>query len=227
MSRDKDITSLSCSFISALSSHDKIRCIQLVKDALDADSISIPELYENVLARSLYLIATNEKEQQVSIWEEHIQSGIVRSVVENTYPYIMKFMLRVDTSQKRPVAIVFCQEEEYHDLGARMVTDFLTLLGFSAFFIGANTPAKEAFAAITVLKPRLVCVSGTNYFHLTKLQGLINGMRSLMVSGHAPTFSIVVGGYSLKNTPGVKEQIIPDYFAYSYSDLAKISEAIL
>jgi len=224
MNRDSATKALFDSFALALNKRDKSRCIQLVREALEDESISIPELYEGVLSRSLQEIATNEKEQKLAIWEEHVQSGIVRSVIEISYPYIMNLIAK-DQSLPRPTAVVCCQEEEYHELGARMVTDFLTLLGFDAFFIGANTPAEEALAAVVTLKPRLVCISVTNFFHLTKLQRLINGMRAHMARGDVPNFKIVAGGYAVKNTPGVTEQLTPDYFAYSYRDLAKIGEA--
>jgi len=226
MNRESAIALLYEAFTRALSARDKARCIQLAREALDSESISIPELYEGVLAMSLYQIASNDKEQKISIWEEHVQSGIVRSVIEISYPYILK-MLKKEGNEQLPVAVVFCQEEEYHELGARMATDFLTLLGFEAVFIGANTPAEDALAAVVALKPKLVCISVTSFFHLTKLQNLIQGMRALMVAGRVSQFSIVAGGYAVNNTPGVAAQLKPDYFASCYSDLVKIREAML
>jgi len=226
MARESAVNTMFDSFVSALNTRDKARCIQLVKDALDTKSISIPELYEGVLARSLHEIATNEKEQKIAIWEEHIQSAIVRSALEITYPYIMNLTTK-DDNRPQPAALVFCQEEEYHELGARMATDFLTLLGFDALFIGANTPAEEALAAVVTIRPQLVCVSVTNFFHLTRLQSLINAMRAHIARGDVPPFTIVAGGYAVKYTPGVSAQLTPDYFASCYHDLAKIREAMV
>lgn len=226
MTMDKPIIALYDSFLAALNARNKERCIQLVREALDTGSISIPELYEDVLAMSLCQIASNENDQKIAIWEEHIQCGIVRAGIEIAYPYLMKLVARPGGSQQQPVAVVLCQAEECHELGARMATDFLILLGFDAFFIGANTPAQEALAAIKALKPRLVCISVANFFHLTKLQRLIHDMRSLQEQGQVPSFSIVAGGYAVKNTPGAVDKIKPDYFAHCYRDLARIAEEV-
>lgn len=216
---------LKLDFFQSLTNHDKIRCIHLVKEALDKKSITIPELYEGILAPSLTNIASNDKEQEIGIWEEHVQSGIVRTIVELCFPYLM--VGQALDFNLRPKAMVFCQEEEYHELGARMSTDYLTLLGFNAFFIGANTPKEEVFKALKVIKPQLVSISITSFFHLSKLEDMITALRGFVTSGDVEAFTIVVGGYAIDHTPHAKNRIHADYFVKTYEDLKRVKEAIL
>ncbi len=211
-------------FMKHLESLNKEKCISLIKEALDNKSISIPNLYENVLAKGLANISSNEKEQEITVWEEHVQSGIVRTAIEMSYPYILEKRDSIGNGDLK--AIVFCQEEEYHELGARMITDFLTLLGFNAVFVGANTPKLEAIDAIIDFNPDLVCISVTNYFHLMTLKDLINDLRNVK-SRHNIKFKILVGGYAIDNTPSVKEKISPDYYANSFEELKKIRSDLL
>ncbi len=44
-------------------------------------------------------------------------------------PYILKERDKQNYALPLPEAVVFCQEEEYHELGARMATDFLPFSG--------------------------------------------------------------------------------------------------
>jgi methanogenic corrinoid protein MtbC1 len=219
--RDKNGSiELYSNFIDALNNLDKEKCASLIINALEENLIDIPDLYQDLLKMSLSLIASNEREQRIGIWEEHVQSAIVRSVIELTYPYIIKQRDKNNDLHSLK-AIVFCQEEEYHEIGARMVTDFLTLLGFDASFIGANTPKAEVYKAINKLSPDLVCISVTNYFHLMTLKDLINELRDYSIK-ETRQFKILIGGHAIENTPNAKNLIEPDFFANTYSDLERI-----
>jgi methanogenic corrinoid protein MtbC1 len=209
-------------FCEALLRRDKAQCVRLALSALDNGVVDIRALYEHILAPSLAAIASNEREQSIAIWEEHVQSSIVRTIIELCYTRVL-YQRSDAIGEPRPGAVVFCQAEEYHELGARMTTDFLTMLGFEACFIGANTPQQEALAAVAHLKPQLVCISVTNYYHLSKLKGLIERLRALQ----SVSFKIVAGGYAVFNTPNARESIPADFFANSFEDLLQIREALL
>lgn len=214
-------------FSKALENHNREEAVAIITDALENNQISIQTLYEEVLTQSLNSISSNRQEQSIPIWEEHLSSNIVRTVVELTLPYVYQQREQLEANHTQPLnrkkAVVFCLEEEYHELGARMTTDFLTLLGFDAYFIGANTPKQEIFNAIKHFKPDLVCVSVTNYFHLTKLHRLIEELRTIEVLKH---FTFIVGGYAVHNSSDVKSQIKADYYVRTFDDLKAVKEAI-
>ena len=75
-------------FVSALNTFDRAAAVKLVIDALEHSEIDLVTLYENVLAPSLNTLASNEIEQSVPIWQEHVTSGIVRTALEASYPYV-------------------------------------------------------------------------------------------------------------------------------------------
>lgn len=213
---------LKLKFHEALKKLDKPMAIQLITEALESKDITIIDLYTEILTPSLGAISSNNLKQQISIWEEHIQSGIVRTALEICYPQVLQQKTQMESITLS--ALVFCLEEEYHELGARMTTDFLTLLGFKVHFIGANTPKKEALDAISRLNPDLICISVTNYFHLTRLKDLIALIRTTLNVNQS---KIVIGGYAIDHTPQAKDEIDADYFAYSFNDLKVIKEALL
>ncbi len=203
-----------------LQAFNKNACVLMVTQALEAGTIDVFTLYEHYLQPSLYNIANNNKAQDIPIWAEHVTSGIVRTLMEIAYPYILK---DIRPEEPLPRAIVFCPVEEYHDLGARMTADYLTLLHYDALFIGANTPSKEALDAIAAVEPQLICISVTNYFHLSHIKTLIDTIRQMPLSHD---YHIVVGGYAISHTPQAMDTLGADYYANTYEDLKTIKEDI-
>jgi len=190
----------------------------MVRQALNSQTIPLQALYLEYFVPAMSGIASNEKEQTLSIWREHIQSSIVRTLLEMCYETVM------ETPQTHLKALIFCLSEEYHELGARMTADFLCLNGIQTHFIGANTPPSEAISAIEALKPDLVCISVTNYYHLSKLQHFLKEIEPLKIR---QTFKIAVGGYAIDHTASAKERLAVDFTISSVSDLVSIKEALL
>lgn len=215
-------------FQKALQQFDKEACTEMVITALETQAIDIVSLYTDIIVPSLNGIASDSQPQQIPIWAEHVQSAIVRGVMEIAYPYLLKESRNVQTSANapnhKPRAVIFCLTEEYHEIGARMTSDYLTLLGFETIFIGANTPINEALDAIQILNPRLVCISVTNYYHLSRLQHFLADVSELKIQKQ---FITAVGGYAIDHTPDAKSAIKADYFITDYEDLKALKEAIL
>lgn len=209
--------------ITALDQLDRAACIDWAQRILSQQSISLLALYDHILVPSLNRIASNQSAQEIPIWEEHVKSAIVRSIIELASPYVYAAVPSLSVSQEAPTAIVLCLEEEYHELGARIAADYMILCGFKVHFIGANTPKKEIFAALNTLSPALLVISVTNYYHLVKLQHLIDEIKA----DPSIRTRIAVGGYAVDNTPNVHSHIQPDYFVKSYSDFLSLKEAIL
>lgn len=226
---DKNIELLA-HFSQALTGHDREKAIQLVTEALEKNIIDVKTLYENILAPCLNQISSNTIEQFLPIWEEHLSTSIVRSAMEMSYPFVLAerdaLNMRSDENSVREKAIVFCLEEEYHELGARMITDFLTILDFDAYYIGANTPKREILRAIDYFKPTLVCISVTNFYHLTKLHSLIEQLKQHDLQSVIP-FTLIVGGYAIQHSSNVDSLVKADYYANTFDDLQKIKEEIL
>jgi methanogenic corrinoid protein MtbC1 len=167
---------------------DQERCIQLSYDALSSESISIEDLYEDVLRKSLSFLTDNESDPTHKIWKEHIQSAIVRTIIEMAYPFVLK-QRKLNLNKK---AAIVCPDGEQHELGARMVSDYLRLLGYETYFVGRDTPRLEFLDMIKTLDLDVVAISVTNYYNLSKaLQTVVD------VKEHFPEVTLVAGGRGL------------------------------
>ncbi len=187
--------SMSRAFQQLLNNHDRSGAVEWALDQLMQKTLSIPQLYEDILAVSLTRIGGPDTPQEVAIWEEHVHTGIVMAVMGACLPILV---------QQRPVAakrlsvMVFCPEDEYHSVGAQMAVDFFALCGYDAVFIGANTPRDEVLAAAKVLNPHAVAISVSNYYHLRP------GLRTAqLVREHMQATKVLFGGLGAIRNAGV------------------------
>ena len=99
-------------FNDAFQALNQERCIQLTYDALSNESIRVEDLYENVLRKSLSVLTDKETDPTHKIWKEHIQSSIVRTIIEMAYPFVLK-QRKVNLNKK---AAIVCPDGENMNL---------------------------------------------------------------------------------------------------------------
>lgn len=184
-------------FYSAFVRLDKEACVSIIYRALSDNTISIFDLYEGVLRRSLEHISDKESDPTHKIWKEHIQSSIVRTVLEMAFPFVLK---QRGVQAKGRAAIV-CPDQEQHELGARMVSDYMTLLGYQTWFVGRNTPKEEFNDMIGQLSLDVVALSVTNYFNLSAAIKTVD-----MIQKEHPAVKILAGGRAIEHNPDVLMQ---------------------
>lgn len=196
-------------FNQLLDAENRYECIKYIRNLVQNKSISIVEAYEQILGPSLNNTGKSIIEEKERIWEEHVKTSIVRSVVECLYPNVYE-NIHKKTGLK---ALVLCPSEEFHEIGARMVSDFLLLLGYDVTYIGGNTPIDDFVYAINELKPALVAISVTNYYNLVVLKDTIEKVREI-----DQDCKILVGGGAFgKNN--CHTTVGADYCAHTFAEI--------
>lgn len=171
---------------------DKEQCVLLAMKWLQEKRIDTISLYEKILSPALATIECDVAAQEQSIWKEHIKTAIVRTIVECSYPYVLAEKRdEFGTDWKGKVA-VFCPDGEYHELGARMVSDFFTRLGYQSSFVGKSTPKEEILNLAMTLKPDCVAMSITNVYNLVAAKKAIDYLKE-----HGVRLPVYVGGAAL------------------------------
>lgn len=176
-------------FYLAFEKLEQEKCIQIVNNALLKEEISIIDLYENVLRRSLSNLTDIETDLNHKIWKEHIQSGIIRTIIEMANPYVLNSR---ETALNRRAAVL-CPDGEQHELGARMVSDYIRMMGYETYFVGRDTPRDEIHDLILSLNLDLIAISVTNYYNLTKAVQMVNDIQKSF-----PNIKLIVGGKGLE-----------------------------
>ncbi len=216
--KDKVVTEVKTQFNKYIQAEDKESCVSLVISALDEGQTDILTLYEVVLKPALTEISGNEKIQQIQIWREHTRSAIVRTIIECCYPYVIKERDGSLYQKKNCTVVIICPAEEYHDIGARMVTDYFTLCGFKTVFVGGNTPGEDFLMAVDIIRPAYVGISVSNYYHAVAAEKTIN-----LIKERSPDTAILVGGYAFSRDPVLYRRVGADIFLRSFSDIEKLA----
>lgn len=202
----------------AIINNDKETSVELALTMLENGEIDVVSLYQDVLAPALVDIDGCTEDEAKCIWIEHIRTNIVRTIIEAAYVYVVKSVKENNVKPLNKKALIVCPTEEYHEIGARMATDFLMLCGYEVKYIGANTPLEVIVSAVKVEAPDVLAVSVTNLYHLSAAKHMIEEVKALM-----PDIKIYAGGQAF-SSPKTKEVIKPDRILFSFEDFLEASK---
>ncbi len=199
---------------------DKENAVISTLEALANGDIDIVSLYEKVLTPALTDIASYNHSQEISIWQEHLRTSIVRTIIECCYPYVLKEKTQKYKHKNDKKVIVSCPAGEYHEIGPRMVADFFTLHGYHAIYVGGNTPKEEMLAITNVHQPHYIVLSVSNYYHLVAAKRTIENIKS----NYAHSLKIIVGGYAFKRNPNAYLEVGADILLHHFSDIENLEK---
>jgi len=166
---------------------DRSGAVALTLDAVASGRITVPDLYVRVLGPYLAQIGAQWSHGAESVWEEHLASHVVLTIVEALYPAVQREAAQV-TATGRTVLLA-CPPRERHEIGLRMLSDRFELAGWSVTNLGADTPLADIIAAALATRAELVALSVSTLYERVELRCFIDSLRSAL-----PGVRIVVGG---------------------------------
>jgi methanogenic corrinoid protein MtbC1 len=206
-------------FLEILRDEDRFEALRFIIDLKESKGLSVMEIFE-ILTYSLNNMQQNEDEN-IDIWKEHVRTAIIKTIVENLYPFVIEERNTVNTPRKKTVAVI-CPPEEYHDLGARMVSDILTINGYKSIFVGGNTPLRVYEAGLEHEKIDYVAISISNPYHLFSARRITESLRKTF-----PAVKIIIGGSAISKLGDELETLKADFISNSLDDLSNLEGAIL
>jgi MerR family transcriptional regulator, light-induced transcriptional regulator len=174
-------------YLGALLRGDRHQCGEIVA-ALMAEHIDMNALYTNLLQRALYEVGELWERNRISVAVEHLATALTERLLAGIYPAL----LAVARPNGRK-AVVTCSANEYHQIGARMVSDVMETKGWDVRFLGANTPADDLLLMIGEQLPEFLGLSVSISSNLASLYRLIDVVR-----GSYPQQDIFVGGQAFR-----------------------------
>lgn len=174
-------------FLSALLAGNRQRCAQVVEE-YRTDHPAIIDLYEEIFRRSLYEVGSLWENNLISVATEHLSTALVEALLNDLYDQILP-----ETYSDRKI-VAACVEGESHRVGAKMVADVFEMYGWNSFFVGADIPTYELLTFLGQVKPDLVALSLSVYFHVPKLEMMLHRIRQ-----HFPELPVVIGGQAFRH----------------------------
>ncbi len=153
-----------------------------------ADQKPIYEVYEQVIGKLLSEVGLPDSNEKFDIVNEHIYSNIIKTIIENCI-----YEVERQSKPRNGKSVLVCTlEEEYHEIGIRMINDYFKLAGFDTIYLGCNIPNEDIMKAIMQNDVDCVAVSVTNFYHLSKLKKLITQIRKFT------SVNVYVGGQAIQ-----------------------------
>lgn len=202
-------------FQETLNRLDRHQAVDYALALLEKGQVTIPVLYEMVLAPALNAVMVNRTNEEEGIWKEHVMTSIVRTIIENAYPYVLKERKENPEKVSGKRVLLAAPEEEYHEIGIRMGLDFYEICGYEVFFIGGNTPEATLLHAIGELKPDILSLSVTNYLNLVGVRHTMERLRQKT----EPKLLLVLSGSALGRSAQRAEDLGADVIVSSFSDI--------
>lgn len=157
-------------------------CTEFVRTILNED-VDIKQLYDEILKKSLYNIGEMWETGKITVATEHLASAIVETILSDVY-------FKIITQNKiNKTAVLACTENEFHQIGIKMVSDIFEQNGWHVNFSGANTTTEELIAVIGSVQPDVLAISLSIPFNLPTLEKMLIRIRAQF-----PELYILIGG---------------------------------
>ncbi|MBF7096717.1 cobalamin-dependent protein [Alkalibacter sp. M17DMB] len=207
-------------FRELIETESKNEAIEFALALIDKHRVTIVEFYEEILARTMNSIECHNDEKNLCVWREHVRSGIARTIIESLYSRVLAERSKNHSTPPDKKVAVICPDGEYHDMGARIVSDYFTLLNWDVVFVGNSTPKDEFIRVAEHLNLNAIAISVTNPYNLVSAKKTIDMMREKCDEN----LKIFVGGYGFTKVDDIKKDFNVDGYVSSFNELKNLLE---
>ena len=200
-------------FLQLLLHGDAVGCLTLVEQSISTAE-DLKYFYLNIISPALYRVGHLWEVNIISVAEEHIATAIVGRIMAALYP---RFALFETTRGK---AFVSAGPNEFHEIGARMVADFMEMDGWDVTYLGANTPVDMLLDTLKQHQPFVVALSVATVFNLGSARQII---RLIHEDHETRNIKVLVGGFAFSGMPHLWQTIGADGYAADAESALHIS----
>jgi methylmalonyl-CoA mutase cobalamin-binding domain/chain len=197
---DEPLADLASAYLDALLRGERQRAFRLILDAVET-GVELRALYLHVFQRTQQELGRLWQLNRIGVAHEHYCTAATQLLMAQLYPAILA------TAKTGRRFVAACVAGELHELGARMVADFLELEGWETYYLGANTPAESVVRMAVERQAHVVGISATMPFHVRAVAALVAAVRS---EEACKTVKVLVGGYPFTRAPDLWQRVGAD-----------------
>ena len=197
---DGPLAGLARLYLDALLKGDRRRARDLVIASADGGT-DLRALYMDVFQRSQREIGRLWQMNKVSVAQEHYCTAATQLIMSELYPRLFR------TDKTGKVLVAACVGGELHELGIRMVSDFLEMEGWDTYYLGANTPQSSVVQTLEDRRADVLAISATITYHVDKVASLVKAVRERPALNRV---RVMVGGYPFNVDPDLWRKVGAD-----------------
>jgi methanogenic corrinoid protein MtbC1 len=161
------------------------KAVQVLANKLSNEGLEHLHIATRLFQPALYQIGLLWERNEITVAQEHLATAISESVLAELF---FRAALPQPCGKK---ALFACVENNHHALGLRMVSDAFELAGWSAQFLGADTPSASLITQVEAGRPDVVGLSVSLVQQLPTLKRVVRALRAKF-GERCP--SVLVGG---------------------------------
>ena len=214
---DNPFFELADHYLQTILNGDRQGASKLILDSV-AHGTGIMDVYLNVFQPVQLEIGRLWQTNQVSVAQEHFCTVVTQMVMSQLYPQIFA------GEKISQCAIATSVSGDLHEIGIRMVADFLEISGWDTYYLGANTPTNSIIRTIKEKQAGLIAISATIPFNVSKVTDLIAQIRA---NSFTFPIKILVGGYPFNISPNLWRQVGADAYARDAKEAVFIAQKLI
>ena len=157
-------------FLAAVLEGDHRKCLKIANE-YNSIGESIEAFYLHIIQPVMYEVGKLWERGTISVAQEHLVSAIVGRVMAAAS------QVNVDVRKRKLKAVISAAPNEFHEIGAWMVSDILEHDGWDVRYLGANTPANDLLELLRSFQPRVLALSVTMPFNILKAREIIHTIK--------------------------------------------------
>jgi methanogenic corrinoid protein MtbC1 len=181
---------------------------------------SLQAVYREVFERSLQEVGLLWAQGKISVATEHHFSHATQHIMSQLYPRL----LEARKPGRDLACVCLAVSGEQHEIGARMVADFLELEGWRTFFLGSNLLYQDILQAVRERRPEVLALSVTMPHNVESAARLIGLLRE---SPQLRSVAILIGGQAFHLDAGRWERTGADGYAANAGEAVKEASRIV
>jgi MerR family transcriptional regulator, light-induced transcriptional regulator len=188
----------------------------LVMNAIEQGA-TVRDLYLNVFEPSQREIGRLWQCNSLSVAQEHFCTAATQMIMSQLYP-------RIFSSERNGLTLVATSiSGELHEIGIRMVSDFLEMEGWDTFYVGANAPISSIVRTLKERSAHLLAISATMSFHVSSVTDLIRAVRA---DPGCSAVKIIAGGMPFNLDPGLWRKVGADGSTRDLREVGALAEKL-
>jgi methanogenic corrinoid protein MtbC1 len=158
-------------YLAALRKGDRKLAFQVAFDA-HRDGADLRMLYLEVFQPALRDIGHLWERNELTVAEEHLATAITQSIMAGLYTQ------NTLAPERGRHMVAACAELERHEIGLRMLCDFMDFEGWTTTFLGASVPRASLAKMVCERRPDVLALSASITPHLPQLRATIEVVRT-------------------------------------------------
>lgn len=207
---------LAANYLVALLEGDRRRASSLVLDPVRQGVLPAHEGYTAVLVPALREVGRLWHMNELTISEEHFATNTTRHVMSQLAAFLPQKPAR------NRAAVVCAVQGNTHDIGARVIADFLEADGWRVIDLGADVPVEDIAASIDIFNADLVAISAMLGIHIRAAELAIQAVRE-----QHPNVPVIVGGSAFRGPESLWRDINASGTAHTPESAVALANSLI